>query len=135
MSFMDRKSVRKFGTKYIDPSFQSGTTDVSFKLEKDAEAILFEGMLSLISSKLGQNFLPEQEIHLYERLADQRRKHIPWHDNECGYRVYDIELTNRDYVLITGAISMAIQENVSTETISVCVSIVESWLEITEDMD
>jgi len=106
---------RTYEVEYMDTSLEDGFSDVTIELSEDTEAILFNRLRRKITEDAVDGIMPDQMVHLYRRLLDQKGSHPPWFEVESDERVYDLEMTKSDYRVLSSVIGSALSNVLSPE--------------------
>lgn len=124
---------RTMDVSYKDPSLVDGTYDVSFRLSEDSEDALFRAMAQHVSADMDSGVFPVQEMHLFYRLSSQRSNHPPWIEMD-DERVYDLELTEWDYHILSTVIGESLSNVLGPDGADKYSELVDVWQDITRDM-
>lgn len=125
---------RSFEVSYHDTSLRDETRDVSFELTEDAEDALFAAFEREIGEHVRDGTFPDQKVHLFHRLAEQRTEHPPWIEANDGIRTYDLVVSEWDYHLLTRIVGESLSNVLGPEGASRYEELVEVWQDVTEQM-
>jgi len=125
---------RSFEVAYNDTSLRDGTHDVTFELTEDAEDALFAAFDREMGDNIREGVFPDQKMHLFKRLSEQRTEHPPWVEANGGKRTYDVELSEWDYHILSKLIGESLSNVLGPEGADRYAELVDVWQDITEQM-
>lgn len=126
--------TRSMEIEYVDPSLNEGYYDVSFEVTERAEELLFSAFEAEIGDDIVVGTVPSQKIHLFKRIAEQRRSHPPWIDTDTDVRTYDLVITEWDYHLLSRMIG-SVMSNIHGPSVADDYKVLQdAWQSITDDM-